>query len=109
MAETSAVIVLVAGGITFTDKWYWSKAIDWKIPVATLLAAAGIDALAKLDNKAATILSLLVLLGAVTTKFNGHSAVDTVTSSIGTKKTTATAPVNSGPNNRNAAPTPTGA
>lgn len=77
--STGAVIVLVAGGATFTNKWYQTRQADWKVPVATLLLAGGIEAISSVDKNAGTVTALLVLLGAVTTKFNGHSAIDTIT------------------------------
>jgi hypothetical protein len=86
MAETSVVITITAGGITFVNQWYQTKRIDWKVPVATLILAGGIDLLAKLDSKGATILAFLILLGAASTKFNGKSAVDTVTALINSKQ-----------------------
>lgn len=86
MAETSVVITVTAGGITFVNQWYQTKQLDWKVPVATLILAGGIDLLAKLDSRGATILSFLILLGALSTKFNGKSAFDTVSALINSKQ-----------------------
>lgn len=86
-AEFSATVTLVAGGITFVNQWYWTRNLDWKVPVATVFLAAGMSGLAKLDTKTANILSIFVLMGAATTKFNGHSAIDTVTVLTQSKKT----------------------
>lgn len=83
----ATVITLVAGGITFVNQWYQTRNLDWKVPVATVILAGGIDVLSNLDSKAATILSLLILMGAATTQFNGHSALDTVTSLTGNTST----------------------
>lgn len=77
----------MAGGITFTNQWYQTRNIDWKVPVATLILAAGIDVLANIDKTGANILSVMVLLGAATTKYNNHSAVDTVTALVQSKQT----------------------
>lgn len=85
---TGTVITLSAGVITFTDKWYWAHEADWKIAVATLIAGAGIDLLSRVSDKGATALSVMILIGASTTKFNGHSAVDTITSAISSNSTT---------------------
>lgn len=73
---TATVITLTAGGLTFTNEWYQTKRIDWKVPLATVVLAAGVDMLSELDNKAAILLSVLILMGAVTTKFNGKSVVN---------------------------------
>lgn len=80
MAEIATVIVLSAGSVTFVNQWYWTHNLDWKVPVATVLLAAGIDGLSHLDRKLSVTLSLLILLGALTTEFNGHSAMNTVSS-----------------------------
>lgn len=85
---TATVIVLTAGGMTFVNKWYQTKDIDWKVPVATVLIAAGVDLISNLDNSAAIGLSLLILLGAATTKFNGKSPVDLIVNFVGTKPNT---------------------
>jgi hypothetical protein len=71
-------IILTAGTVTFTNEWYQTHQVNLRIPVATLLAAAIFDGLAHVDDKAATALSVIVLLGAVTAKFNGNSAADTL-------------------------------
>ena len=78
MANSATVIILVAGSASFGAKWYQTKQVDWKVPVATLFLAAGFDVLAKYDSKAATMLALIVLLGALTTTYNGKSAIDIV-------------------------------
>jgi len=79
MANTGTILVLTAGGVTFVNQWYQTRNVDWKVPVATVILAAGVDALANLDNRGATILGFMILLGAATTRFNGKSAIDTVT------------------------------
>lgn len=83
----AAVIVLTAGGITFTNDWYQTRNVNWKVPVATVLLAAGIDALESISPVAATGLAVMVLLGAATTKFNGKSFADTLTSMLNSKTT----------------------
>jgi hypothetical protein len=80
MANLATGIVLTAGTITFVNEWYVKGKPEWKIPVATLLAAAVFDGLAAIDDKAATGLAVIVLLGAFTTRFNGKSVSDTVAS-----------------------------
>jgi glucokinase len=72
------VIILVAGGITFTNDWYQTRNVNWKVPVATVLLAAGIDAVNTVSPLAATSLAVMALIGAATTKFNGKSAADTI-------------------------------
>jgi hypothetical protein len=71
-------IVIVAGTVTFGNEWYQTKEVNWKIPLATILIALGIDGLSHLDSNAATGLAILVLIGAVTTKFNGQSVANVI-------------------------------
>lgn len=78
MASTAAVIVLTAGTATFTNKWYQEHRVDWKIPLATVLAAAAVDGMSRLDEKGATLLSVMVLIAALSTKFNGKSVFDSL-------------------------------
>lgn len=79
MAAPATVITLLAGGSTFTAEWALGHVFNWKIPLATILLAAGMEGFSALDRNGATLLSLFVLIGAVTTKFDGHSVIDLVT------------------------------
>jgi hypothetical protein len=83
----SVTITLVAGGITFVNEWYQTRNIDWKVPLATALLAVGMEMLSNLSSGAATALSVMVLMGAATTQFNGKSALDTVLALAGSTKT----------------------
>lgn len=74
--NTGAMLVLSTGGIAFTTKFYYAHDVDWKIVIATPLAAAGFAALGKLDANAAMMLGAMALIAAATTKFNGHSFTD---------------------------------
>lgn len=78
MANTATAIILVAGTVTFTNEWYQTKKVNWRVPVATLLIGAVFDGLSHIDEKAATGLAVIALLAAATTEFNGKSAADTV-------------------------------
>jgi hypothetical protein len=83
---TATVIVLTAGTITFTNEWYQTRTINWRVPVATLLLAGLMDEFAKLDDKAATGLSVMILIGALLTKFGGKSAADQIAETFGQPK-----------------------
>lgn len=87
MASTATGIILIAGGITFTNEWYQTHSLNWRVPIATVLAAAVFDGLAKLDDKAAVGVSIIVLIGAFVNRINGKSIADVLTSSF--SKTTA--------------------
>lgn len=82
MTAPATTIVLTAGAVTFTGEWYWQRKADWKVPLATILLAGGAEALSGLDRSGATLLSVLVLTGALATKFNGHSAFDMITALV---------------------------
>lgn len=76
--NTATGIILIAGTMTFGNEWYQTGKVNFKIAVATMFGAAIFDGLAHLDDKAAIALSVMVLLGALTTKFNNKSVIDTV-------------------------------
>lgn len=81
MAQTPATatgIILVAGTITFANEWYNTGKADFKVAVATMLAAAIFDGIAKVDERAAVGLSVIVLITAFTTKFGGQSVASTI-------------------------------
>lgn len=82
MASTAAGIILIAGGITFANEWYQEHSINWRVPIATVLAAAVFDGLAKLDDKAAVGVSIIVLIGAFVNKINGKSIADVLNESF---------------------------
>jgi hypothetical protein len=82
VANTATGIILIAGTTTFATEWYNTKKVNFKIPVATLLAAAIFDGFAKLDDKAAIGVSVIVLLGAFTTKWGGKSAAETLATAM---------------------------
>lgn len=79
MSVSAPSVILTAGTLTFTNEWYQTKQVNWRIPVATLIGAAIVDGISQLNNNAAVGLSAMVFIGAITTKFNGRSIADTVT------------------------------
>jgi hypothetical protein len=86
MASPAAGIILIAGAITFTNEWYQDDhRINWRVPIATIIAAAVFDGLAKLDDKAAVGVSIMVLIGAFVNKVNGKSIADVLTESFSAK------------------------
>lgn len=88
MANTATGIILIAGTMTFANEWYQTKKINWRVPIATLLAGAVIDGLSKVDDKAAIGLSVMVLIVASATKFGGKSFIDTMVELWGNKQQT---------------------
>lgn len=82
----STVIVLTAGTITFANEWYQLRKIDWRVPVATFIAAAGIDVLSSVSPGGATALAVMVLIGAATTTYNGQSAAGVLSGVVSNNK-----------------------
>lgn len=82
MANTATVLVLTAGTITFANEWYQTKTVNWRVPVATVILAGVFDGLSHLDEKAATGLSVMILIAALLTRFNGKSVADQLTASF---------------------------
>jgi hypothetical protein len=91
VANVGTGIILVAGGMTFANEWYQTGKVNWRVPIATLLAAAVIDGVSKFDDKAGVGLSIMVLIVASITKFGGKSVVDTINEVFTKQKTQATA------------------
>jgi len=76
--DFAAGMVLTAGTMTFVNEWYQTKQVNWRVPIATLLLAAGIEFVSKIDTKIGNGLAVMIFIGAGTTKFRGKSAFDTL-------------------------------
>lgn len=94
MANVGTEIILLAGTMTFANEWYQTKKVNFRVPVATLLAAAAIDGLSHIDNRAGVGLSIMVLIGASVTKFGGKSVIDTLADIFGKSSASASAKTN---------------
>jgi hypothetical protein len=73
--DTGTGLVLAAGTITFANEWLQTSKPNFRVPIATLLAAGAIAAVGKASPQGATALGVMVLIGALVTKFNGKSPV----------------------------------
>lgn len=76
MADTGIKLVLLAGGLTLGNEWYQTHEINWRIPVAAALAAAGTGALGRVSPRGATGVGIMALIVASTTRLNGKSPVE---------------------------------
>jgi hypothetical protein len=76
-------IVIVAGTMTFTNEWYQTGKVNWRVPIATVLLAGAIGFLGRIDNRIGNGLGVMIFIGAGTTKFNGHSAFGTLAQLFG--------------------------
>lgn len=72
---TGTNLVLLTGGLTFTNEWLQTKEINWRIPVATLIAAAVVDGLSHLSPGGATALGVMTLIAGATVPINGKSPI----------------------------------
>jgi hypothetical protein len=95
MAEgTGMKLVLLAGGLTFSNEWLQTRQVNWRVPVATVLAAALVAGVGKVSPGGGTGLGVMALIVAAATPFNGKSPIQEIGSVINKPqkpKSTATA------------------
>jgi len=76
--NTGTYLVLTAGTMTFVNEWYQTRQVNWRVPIATMLAAALMEPFAKVAPNGSIALGIMVLIAAASTKFNGKSAIGTL-------------------------------
>lgn len=69
-------LIMVAGTLTFGNEWVQTGTPNWRIPIATLGSALLFSGLNEIAPKASTALGVIVLIAAVTVRFNGKSVVE---------------------------------
>jgi len=84
--NTGAAIGLTAGAIAFTNDWYVSGQIPWRIAVATPIAGAFLYGAGKISPPAATGLGLAILITVIMTPFSGQSPMQSVIKITGSGK-----------------------
>lgn len=82
MADTGMKLVLVAGTLTFANEWLQTHEINWRVPVATVLAAAVTSGVDKVSPGAATSLGVLALIAAAATPLGGKSPIQEIGSVV---------------------------
>jgi len=82
MIDAGPGMVVAAGVMTFANEWYQNGKFNWRIPVATLLGAALVGGLASFSPNAGKGLGGIILIGAATAKFGGHSVVEELNGAI---------------------------
>jgi hypothetical protein len=88
MAEdTGMKLVLLAGTLTFTNEWIQTHEINWRVPVATVLAAAAIAGVSKVSPGGATSLGVMAVIVAAATPLNGKSPIQEIASVVGSHAT----------------------
>ncbi len=79
MAEdTGMKLVLLAGTLTFANEWLQTKEVNWRVPVATVLAAAAVAGVGKVSSGGATGLGVMALIVAASTPLNGKSPIQQI-------------------------------
>jgi hypothetical protein len=81
-ADTGMKLVLVAGVMTFGNEWYQTHEVNWRVPVATVLAAAAVGAIGKASPNGGAGLGVMALIVAATTRLNGRSPVQELASVV---------------------------
>jgi hypothetical protein len=83
MAEaTGAKLVLLAGTLTFSNEWLQTHQVNWRVPVATVLAAAALSGLGKVSPGGATGLGIMAVIVAAATPLNGKSPIQEIGSVV---------------------------
>lgn len=72
MAQSTGVM-LVVGTISFGNEWVQTTKPNWKIPIATLIAAWMLDGVEKVSPPAAIGLAYIALITVLLTPLNGKS------------------------------------
>lgn len=75
-------IILAAGSLTLANEWYQTKAVNWRIPIATFGAAWMMAGIGDIAPKAANSLAVMALIVACTTEFGGKSVVQEIASVV---------------------------
>ena len=93
-ADTGMKLVLLAGTLTLANEWLQTKDINWRVPVATVLAAAAVSGVGKVSPGGATTLGVMALIVAAATPLNGKSPIQQIGTTVNgpqRKKTGSTA------------------
>lgn len=71
-------LVLLAGTLTFSNDWLQTHEINWRVPVATVLAAAATAGIGRVSPGGATSLGVMALIVAAATPLNGKSPIQQI-------------------------------
>lgn len=80
-------LVLLAGTLTFANEWVQTREINWRIPVATVLAAAATAGIGRVSSGGATSLGVMAVIVAAATPLNGKSPIQEISSVVGSHTT----------------------
>lgn len=82
MPDTGMKLVLLAGSLTLINEWVQTKAINWRVPIATVLGAAATSAIGRVSPNGATALGIMALIVAATTPLNGKSPIEEINATV---------------------------
>ena len=91
--DTGMKLVLVAGVMTFGNEWYQTHDLNWRVPIATVIAAAVTAGIGHVSPGAGVGIGVMALVVAATTPLNGKSPVQELSSVVDgyrSEKSTAT-------------------
>jgi|HubBroStandDraft_1064217.scaffolds.fasta_scaffold1479286_2 hypothetical protein len=80
--DTGMKLVLLAGTLTFSNEWLQTREVNWRIPVATVLAAAATAGLGRVSPGGAASLGVMALIVAAATPLNGKSPIQQIGSVV---------------------------
>jgi hypothetical protein len=80
--DTGTKLVLLAGTLTFGNEWFQTKEINWRVPVATVLAAAATAAVGRVSPGGAAAVGVMALIAAAATPLNGKSPIQVLATTI---------------------------
>ncbi len=75
-------LVLLAGGLTLSNEWLQTHQINWRVPVATVLAAAVTSGVGKVSPSGGVSLGIMALIVAAATPLNGKSPIQQINSVV---------------------------
>jgi hypothetical protein len=85
--NTGAALALVGGAITFSNEWLSGNVVNWRILVATPLAAGFLFGVGEISEPIATGLGIAILATCLFTPFaSGSSPVNTLNAIAGSPK-----------------------
>jgi hypothetical protein len=85
--STPTNIVLGAGALTFGNEWIQTGSPNWRMPIGTLGAMLVTAGVTKVSPPAGTAFAVIVLIAAVTVRFNGKSVAEEALSVLPSPKT----------------------
>jgi hypothetical protein len=83
-------LVLLAGSLTFSNEWLQTRELNWRVPVATVLAAAATAGLGRVSPGGATGLGVMALIVAAATPLNGKSPIQEIGSVVNSRSSVKT-------------------